>query len=73
MLNAPHLHRYAESHAIILFCQTLIAKNTKNYISRNLFNTILTLQEGLKNVFDEAIIAAMNPPPPPKKSICTLI
>jgi len=31
-------------------------------------------QEGLKNVFDEAIIAAMEPPPPPKKiGLCKLI
>ena len=32
------------------------------------------LQEGLKNVFDEAIIAAMEPPAPPKKNFgCQLI
>jgi len=30
-------------------------------------------QEGLKNVFDEAIIAAMEPPQPKKKSFCMLI
>ena len=35
---------------------------------------ILKLQEGLKNVFDEAIIAAMEPPAPPKKAFgCELI
>ena len=34
----------------------------------------LKLQEGLKNVFDEAIIAAMEPPAPPKKNFgCQLI
>ena len=32
------------------------------------------LQEGIKNVFDEAIIAAFEPPPPPKRTYaCQLV
>lgn len=30
-------------------------------------------QKGLKNVFDEAILAALEPPEPPKKKLCSLI
>ena len=30
-------------------------------------------QKGLKNVFDEAILAALEPPEPPKKKICSLL
>ena len=44
-------------------------------INLNGLKTInLKLQEGLKNVFDEAIIAAMEPPAPPTKNFgCQLI
>lgn len=31
------------------------------------------LQKGLKNVFDEAILAALEPPEPPKKKKCVLL
>lgn len=31
------------------------------------------LQKGLKNVFDEAILAALEPPEPVKKRKCTLL
>ncbi len=31
------------------------------------------LQKGLKNVFDEAILAALEPPEPPKRRKCTLL
>ena len=30
-------------------------------------------QKGLKNVFDEAILAALEPPEQPKKRICSLL
>ena len=30
-------------------------------------------QKGLKNVFDEAILAALEPPEPQKKKICSLL
>lgn len=30
-------------------------------------------QKGLKDVFDEAILAALEPPEPPKKKICTIV
>ena len=30
-------------------------------------------QKGLKNVFDEAILAALEPPEQPKKKICSLL
>ena len=30
-------------------------------------------QKGLKNVFDEAILVALEPPEPPKKKICSLL
>jgi cell division control protein 42 len=30
-------------------------------------------QKGLKNVFDEAILAALEPPDPPKKKKCSIL
>lgn len=30
-------------------------------------------QKGLKNVFDEAILAALEPPEPPKKKGCRIL
>ena len=69
MWNVPHLHRYVESGYYIIMPN----KKRRNYITHNIIKYVLKLQEGLKNVFDEAIIAAMEPPPPPKKSFCKLI
>lgn len=34
---------------------------------------LLTFQKGLKNVFDEAILAALEPPEPVKKRKCILL
>lgn len=34
---------------------------------------IFELQKGLKNVFDEAILAALEPPVPSKKRKCILL
>lgn len=34
---------------------------------------ILLLQKGLKNVFDEAILAALEPPEPIKKRKCAIL
>ena len=34
---------------------------------------IILLQKGLKNVFDEAILAALEPPEPQKKKKCVLL
>jgi len=33
----------------------------------------LYVQKGLKNVFDEAILAALEPPEKPKKKLCVLL
>lgn len=33
----------------------------------------LSLQKGLKNVFDEAILAALEPPEPVKRRKCVLL
>jgi len=33
----------------------------------------LSLQKGLKNVFDEAILAALEPPEPQKKRKCHIL
>ena len=33
----------------------------------------LCVQKGLKNVFDEAILAALEPPEPPKKKRCVVL
>lgn len=34
---------------------------------------LISIQKGLKNVFDEAILAALEPPEPKKKRKCVLL
>lgn len=42
-------------------------------LSRNNFVFVWSFQKGLKNVFDEAILAALEPPEHPKKRKCAIL
>ena len=50
---------------------TKIKMKFEQFFLTLLFDYIL--QKGLKNVFDEAILAALEPPEPPKKKKCVLL
>ena len=50
---------------------TKIKMKFEHFFLTLLFDYIL--QKGLKNVFDEAILAALEPPEPPKKKKCVLL
>ena len=46
--------------------------NAFDYILKKILSSSFS-QRGLKNVFDEAILAALEPPEPPKKKRCVLL
>lgn len=63
--------------ALLLFCSVFLRFLFLGYVlsgNRSVFNIhILFPQKGLKNVFDEAILAALEPPEPKKRRKCVLL
>ena len=60
--------KYVECSAL-----TQVIKSVIIMLLRAVIMALVSLQKGLKNVFDEAILAALEPPEPPKKRKCSLL
>lgn len=67
--------KYVECSALTQVSMHLLNRKTcPRYCSLLVIITEFSmLQKGLKNVFDEAILAALEPPEPVKKRKCTLL
>jgi cell division control protein 42 len=62
--------KYVECSALTQVC-SLFDKLNPFQVSN--LHILFTLQKGLKNVFDEAILAALEPPEPAKKKRCKIL
>lgn len=67
--------KYVECSALTQVSMHLLNRQTYSrcYNLLVIIREFSMLQKGLKNVFDEAILAALEPPEPVKKRKCTLL